>query len=109
MKSEYSKRSPQCYTVRDLNISINSIAKGKSPKEVVSCFYGSRYDKETYQIMQDLLKEKYPDLYKDSNEVVDLPDDFPKCFHSNSITFIKNLVIIYLYYWIFRSCLLKFM
>ena len=44
--SEYSKKSPQCYTVRDLNVSIKSIAEGNSPNDVISCFYGSRYEKK---------------------------------------------------------------
>ena len=35
--------------------------------------------------METILKEKYPDLYKDTNEVLDLPKDFPKCFHSNQL------------------------
>ena len=43
VKSKFSKKSPQCYTARDLNISIKSIAERKSPKDVISCFYGSRY------------------------------------------------------------------
>ena len=85
VKSEYSKRSPQCYTVRDLNISIKSISEGNSPKDVIGCFYGSRYDKETYTLMENIIKRKYPNLYKDSNEIMDLPFDFPKCFHSSSI------------------------
>jgi len=85
VKSEYSKKSPQCYTVRDLNISIKSIAEGKSPKDVISCFYGSRYEKDTYEIMENILQEKYIDLYKDPKIVSDLPIDFPKCFPSNSI------------------------
>lgn len=85
VKSEHSKKSPQCYTVRDLNISIRSISGGESPKDVISCFYGSRYDKNTYGIMQSILKDKYPDLYKDPKEVSDLPLDFPKCFPSKSI------------------------
>ena len=84
VKSEFSKMSPQCYTVRDLNISIKSISEGNSPKDVISCFYGSRYDETTYEIMENILK-KYPDLYKECNTISDLPDDFPKCFQSSTI------------------------
>ena len=85
VKSEFSKKSPQCYTVRDLNISIKSIAKGKSPEDVISCFYGSRYEKDVYEIMENILQEKYRDLYKPPGELSNLPIDFPKCFPSNSI------------------------
>ena len=35
--------------------------------------------------MENILQEKYPDLYKDPNEVSNLPIDFPKCFPSDSI------------------------
>ena len=85
VKSDFSKRSPQCYTVRDLNVSIKSISEGNSPKDVISCFYGSRYDDNTYKIMENILKEKYPNLYNDSRSLENLPDDFPKCFPSNTL------------------------
>ena len=55
VKSEISKKSPQYYTVRDLNISIKSIDEGKSPKDVISCFYGSRYENEIYRIMENII------------------------------------------------------
>ena len=35
--------------------------------------------------MEDILKKKYPYLYKDCNIISDLPSDFPKCFPSSSI------------------------
>jgi len=35
VKSEHSKKSQQCYTVRDLNISIKSIEEGKPPKGAI--------------------------------------------------------------------------
>jgi hypothetical protein len=69
VKSEHSKKSQQCYTVRDLNISIKSIEEGKPPKGAISCFYCSRYDKNVYGTKY--LKEKYPDLYKDREEISD--------------------------------------
>ena len=85
VKSSLSKESPQCYTVRDLNVSIKAISENYSPNEVISCFYGSRYDKKVYNQMQNILEEKYKDLYKKPGEFPDLPSDFPKCFHSNSL------------------------
>ena len=57
VKSPLSKESPQCYTVRDLNVSIKAISENIPPEEVISCFYGSRYDKNTYNKMQYILKE----------------------------------------------------
>ena len=92
VKSEYSKRSPQCYTVRDLNISIKAIADGKHPEDVISCFYGSRYDNHTFKIMENILKENYNNLYKDTNEIIDLPSDFPKCFHSNLLLHLLSFI-----------------
>ena len=85
VKSDFSKRSPQCYTVRDLNISIKSISEGNLPKDVVSCFYGSRYDDDTYKVMEHILKKNYKDLYNDSSTIENLPPEFPKCFPSNSL------------------------
>ena len=41
--------------------------------------------KKDYGIIESILKEKYPDLYKDPNEIPNLPVDFPKCFPSTSI------------------------
>ena len=40
---------------------------------------------DIYEIMENIFQEKYPDLYKDLNEMSNLPIDFPKCFHSDSL------------------------
>ena len=85
VKSPLSKESPQCYTVRDLNVSIKAISENISPNEAISCFYSSRYDKNTFKMIQNILKEKYKDLYKESDNLPDLPPDFPKCFHSETL------------------------
>ena len=37
-KSEYSKKIPQCNTIRDLNVSIESITGGKYPKDLLDVF-----------------------------------------------------------------------
>lgn len=84
VESKLSKRSPQCYTVRDLNVSIKAISENKPPN-VISCFYGGRYDKKTYNEMQKLLSEKYEELYQDQTILPDLLSDFPKCFKSNTL------------------------
>ena len=41
--------------------------------------------KDAYGIMENILRERYPDLYKVPNIISDLPIHFPKCFPSNSI------------------------
>ena len=58
VKSSLSKESPQCYTVRDLNVSIKAISENYSPNEVISCFYGSRYDKKVYNQMQNIFLDQ---------------------------------------------------
>ena len=85
VNSDLSKSSPQCYTVRDLNSSVKAISDGASPNDVISCFYGARYEKEVYNKMQELLKEKFPELSSNSTILRNLPDDFPKCFQSKSL------------------------
>lgn len=81
----FQKKAPKYYTVRDLNASIKTIAERKSPKDVISCFYGPRYEIAVYGIIENILQEKYPDLYQNPNLVSDLPIDFTKYFPSNSI------------------------
>ena len=85
VESPLSKESPQCFTVRDLNVSIKAISENKEPNEVINCFYGARYDKKINNEMQEILRNKYNYLYKEQNILPDLPDKFPKCFQSNTL------------------------
>ena len=85
VNSELSKKSPQCYTVRDLNSSVKAISENISPNDVVSCFYGARYEQDVYNQMQDLLKKKYNELSKNTNILPQLPENFPKCFQSKAL------------------------
>ena len=85
VKSNYSKESPQCYTVRDINYAVRAISKGISPNEVINCFYGARYEKKILEQMQNILKNNYPDLFENLKTLPDLPKDFPKCFPSKSL------------------------
>ena len=85
VESPLSKESPQCFTVRDLNVSIKAISENKEPNEVINCFYGARYDKKINNEIQEILRNKYNYLYKEQNILPDLPDKFPKCFQSNTL------------------------
>ena len=73
------------YIVRDLNSSVKAISENIPPNDVISCFYGTRYEKEVYDKMQDILRKKYPELSQNSPIPQSLPDKFPKCFQSKSL------------------------
>ena len=85
VKSNLSKESPQCYTVRDINYAVKAISKGISPNEVINCFYGARYEKKIYEQMQNILRNNYPDLFEDIKDLSYLPEEFPKCFQSKAL------------------------
>lgn len=80
-----SKSSNQCFTVRDINATIKAISEWQEPSDAVNCFYGSRYKGKEFEHFIQILKEKYPVLYKDLNKIPDLPKDFPKCYINNSL------------------------
>lgn len=84
-RTELLKRSPQCYKIRDLNVSIKAISENKSPSDVISCFYGGRYDKKAYNEMIKILSEKCGELCRDQSILSYLPIDYPKFFKSNSL------------------------
>ena len=83
--NELSKKSPQCYTVRDLNSSVKAISENISPNDVVSCFYGARYEKSVFEEMQKILKKDFQELSKSSSDLPNLPKDFPRCFQSKAL------------------------
>ena len=85
VKSNLSKESPQCYTVRDINYAVKAISENKSTNEVINCFYGARYEKKIFEQMQNILKKNYPDLFEDLKALPNLPKDFPKCFQSKAL------------------------
>jgi hypothetical protein len=75
-----SKKSPQCFTIRDLSSTITSLKK-EDPCQAILCFYGSRYEKNEKIYMQNMLSTQFKELFKDE-KIPELPDDFPKCYHS---------------------------
>lgn len=91
-ESDDSKKSPQCFTIRDLSSTIISLKK-IGPYEAIATFYGSRYEKKEKEIMKKIIfnvlselceKKIIPELPK--KEIIpDLPKDFPKCYHSLSV------------------------
>ena len=83
-ETKESKKSPQCFTIRDLSSTICSLNKIE-PSEAILCFYGSRYEKNEKDFMKKmLLTNEFKNLYKD--EIIqELPENFPKCYHSLTI------------------------
>ena len=56
--SEIAKKSPQCFTIRDINSVIKSISKKKNPDfeiDALMCFYGMRFEKKERQTFYDQL------------------------------------------------------
>ena len=83
-----SKTSPQCFTIRDIKtiiIAISSENIKEEPGDAVNCFFGSRYRGEPFNHLMDIIKNKYPLIYKDINLIPELPKDFPKCFSNFSL------------------------
>lgn len=78
--SEIAKKSPQCFTIRDINSVIKSISKKKNPDfaiDALMCFYGMRFEKKERQTFYDQLmtNENLP-----KNE---LKYEFPKNIYKN--------------------------
>ena len=78
--NEISKKSPQCFTIRDLNSTITSLKEVK-PFEAILSFYGSRYEKNEKEIMKKMIFDNFKDLYQEE-KIPELPKDFPKCYPS---------------------------
>ena len=81
--NEISKKSPQCFTIRDLNSTITSLKEIK-PFEAILSFYGSRYEKNEREIMKKMIFDNFKDLYQEEI-IFDLPENFPKSYHSLSV------------------------
>ena len=56
--NEISKKSPQCFTIRDLSSTITSLKKIK-PYEAILSFYGSRYEKKVKEIMKKMIFDNF--------------------------------------------------
>lgn len=83
-ESTDSKKSPQCFTIRDLSSTTSSLNKN-SPSQSIYCFYGSRYELKERNSMKKMLSSNYKILY-DKEDFPDLPKDFfQNCFQSESI------------------------
>ena len=60
---EISKKSPQCFTIRDLSSIITSLKEIK-PNEAIQSFYGIRYEKKEKEILKEMIFDNFNDLYK---------------------------------------------
>ena len=82
-ESKNSKKSPQCFTIRDLSSTISSL-NNITPSKSIYCFYGSRYEINERNLMKNLLKQNFQMLYQEEY-FPNLPNNFPKCFPSESV------------------------
>ena len=81
---DISKKSPQCFTIRDLSSAITSL-NTITPSQSIFCFYGSRYEyNERNYMKNNILKIKYPKLYSEE-KFGTLPNNFPNCFESETV------------------------
>ena len=60
---EISKKSPQCFTIRDLSSIITSLKEIK-PNEAILSIYGSRYEKKRKRNNEKIIFDNFNDLYK---------------------------------------------
>ena len=58
---EERKNDILCFTIREIEATINAIEKGKNIKDAILCIYGSRYKSKEYETLKSILK-KYPNL-----------------------------------------------
>jgi hypothetical protein len=58
-----SKKSPQCFTIRDLSSIITSLKEIK-PNEAILSIYGSRYEKKRKRNNEKIIFDNFNDLYK---------------------------------------------
>ena len=63
-----------CFTIREIEATINAISKGEGIQEAILCIYGSRYKSEEYNKLKAVLN-KYPKL-NSNNDNKKLSFDF---------------------------------
>ena len=63
---EERKNDILCFTIREIEATINAIANGNNAKDSILCIYGSRYKSNEYEKLKSTLS-KYPSLNKDKN------------------------------------------
>ena len=85
INSDYSKNSPQCFTIRDINNVIKSISNKKDPDFIIDaiiCFYGMRYEQKYRNILYNkLIKNKiFP-----QNELNFQENEYLNFFRSESL------------------------
>ena len=65
-----------CFTIREIEATINAISKGKNIKEAILSIYGSRYKSKEYEKLK-LILSKYPNLnIRNSNSKLSFNDEF---------------------------------
>ena len=65
-----------CFTIREIEATINAISNGENIKEAILSIYGSRYKSKQYQKLKDILS-KYPHLNYDKNiSKIDFKNEF---------------------------------
>ena len=81
-----SLASPQGFTIRELNITINAISKKKLMIPAISairCFYSQRYEKKEREKIENILSN-YSNFYQ--KEIIpEIEYNIPFCYHSESI------------------------
>ena len=65
-----------CFTIREIEATINAISKGENIKEAILSIYGSRYRSKQYNKLKGILS-KYPYLNSDNNRTeLDFKNEF---------------------------------
>ena len=60
-----------CFTIREIEATINAISKGENIREAILCIYGSRYKEDQFDQLKSIIdnSNKYPNLRSNNNKI----------------------------------------
>ena len=77
----------QIYTIREISASLDAFKNGENIYDTIMIIYGARYENETKNKIERMLKEKYKTIYKfkDKSEQIEIPKYLDDYFMNESL------------------------
>ena len=81
------EENKQIYTIREISASLDAFKNGENVYDTIMIIYGARYENETKNKIEKMLKEKYKTIYKfkDKSEQIEIPKYFDDYFMNESL------------------------
>ncbi|KAH0800171.1 Dynein heavy chain, cytoplasmic [Histomonas meleagridis] len=81
-----------CFTVREIAATVRALADGADIYDTIMTIYGARYKKQLREKLKETLRN-YPLLNQKQNNEFIYPNDFPECFHNESLSIeLKSII-----------------